>query len=202
MGSLKMHIAISKKIKDELCYSNLFLVGSILPDIIKLILGESKSSHFEFKNTIDLDKYIFTQDNLKDELILGYYAHLIEDKIWLESYMNKKYANLQEFSKYKLYNDYAFVDNIMYKELDIDTQNISNIIFENIDKIDIHSVHLMDCKNEYMINNESVKEKIQEAWIDYDTDGNNYFYTIKDAIEYYQLSLKKVREQLIKKDKR
>ncbi|MGN1384099.1 MAG: hypothetical protein ACI4XD_02260 [Clostridia bacterium] len=198
MSSLKMHIAISKKIKDELCYSNLFLVGSILPDIIKLILGEKTSSHFEINNNIDLDKYILAQDNLKDELILGYYAHLIEDKIWFESYMNKKYRKLQEYSDYKLYNDYAFVDNLMYKKLDINTQDIGQIIFENIDKIDVKAIHLMNCKNKYMINNKSVKEKIREVWKDYATDGNNYFYTPKDAREYYQLSSQEVKEHLIK----
>ena len=196
MSSLKMHIAISKKIKDELDYSNLFLVGSILPDIIKLILGERTSSHFEFNNNIDLDKYILAQNNLSNELILGYYAHLIEDKIWFESYMTKKYKKLQEYSDYKLYNDYAFIDNLMYKKLGINTQNISEIIFENIEKINVKAIHLMNCKNEYMINNESVKEKIREVWKDYTVDGNNYFYTPKDAIEYYQLSFQKVKEHL------
>ena len=97
MSSLKMHIAIDKKVKEELKYSDLFIVGSILPDIIKLILKERTSSHFEINETIDLDKYLLTQDNLKNELVLGYYAHLIEDKIWFESYVNKKYTKLKKF---------------------------------------------------------------------------------------------------------
>lgn len=90
MSSFKMHIAISKKIKEELNYSNMFLLGAILPDIIKLIIGDRKVTHFEEHGIIDLNKFINNQNDLENELVLGYYAHLIEDKIWYESYMTKK----------------------------------------------------------------------------------------------------------------
>lgn len=194
MSSLKMHIAISKKVKEELKYSDLFIVGSILPDIIKLILKERTSSHFEINETIDLDKYLLTQDNLKNELVLGYYAHLIEDKIWFESYVNKKYTKLKNFSHNNLYKDYAFIDNLMYKKLDIDTQSITKILLENIDKIDLKSINLMNCINDNLINNENVKEKIKEVWKDYEYENKNYFYTIEDAEKYYDLASKKVKE--------
>ena len=87
MSSLKMHMAISKKIKDELNYSDIFLLGVILPDIIKLILEDRKVSHFENNGIIDLNRFISKQNNLDNELVLGYYAHLIEDKIWDELYL-------------------------------------------------------------------------------------------------------------------
>ena len=64
MSSLKMHMAISQKIKDEFNYSNMFLLGAILPDIIKLIIKNRKISHFEKDGIIDLDKYMSKQNNL------------------------------------------------------------------------------------------------------------------------------------------
>ena len=33
MSSFKMHVAISEKVRSELNYSNLFILGSVLPDI-------------------------------------------------------------------------------------------------------------------------------------------------------------------------
>lgn len=197
MSSLKMHIAISKKVKEELQLGDLFLVGSILPDTIKLILHERTSSHFEIDKNIDLDKFLLLQDNLKSELILGYYAHLIEDKIWFEIYMDK-YKKIEAYSDDKLYNDYAFIDDYMYKKLKIKTEDISKILFVNMNKLDVKSVKLMNCKNEDLINNKNIKEKIKEVWKDYDFDNIDYFYTINDAEEYYELASKKVKEYIIK----
>lgn len=94
MSSLKMHIAISKKIKEDFNLSSIFLLGAILPDIIKLIIGNKETTHFEKQGIIDLDEFISKQKNLENEFVLGYYAHLIEDKIWYELYMREKYFKL------------------------------------------------------------------------------------------------------------
>lgn len=201
MSSLKMHIAISEKVKRELNYSNLFILGAVLPDVFKLIVNERTertSTHFEINKFIDLDKYLSAQDDLTNELTLGYYAHLIEDKIWLESYINKKYIKLKEYSDEKLYNDYAFVDNFMYKKLNLNTQNIRKILLENIDTIDVKSINLMNCKNENLINNKNVKQKLKEVWQDYKSDNHNYFFTIHDAEEYYELASRKIKEYIKK----
>lgn len=200
MSSLKMHMAISKKIKDELNYSDIFLLGAILPDIIKLLLGDRKISHFEKDGIIDLNRFINMQNNIDNELVLGYYAHLIEDKIWYELYMTKKYLKSPVYSDWKLYNDYAFVDNILYNDLNIDmnTQNISEMLHKAIKKMNIKDICLTDSKIENNINNDNIKNKINEVWKNYYSDGNNYFYNINDAKEYYQLTLQKVKECLTK----
>ena len=196
MSSLKMHIAISKKVKEELQLGDLFLVGSILPDVLKLILHERKLSHFEIDQNIDLNKFLLLQDNF-NEIVLGYYAHLIEDKIWFELYMNR-YRKLEIYSDDRLYNDYSFIDNYMYKKLKIKTEDISKILFDNMNVLDVKSVKLMNWKNEDLINNKSVKEKIKEIWKDYEFNNINYFYTMNDAKEYYELASKKVKEYIIK----
>lgn len=198
MSSLKMHIAISKKIKEEFNLSNIFLLGAILPDIIKLIIGNRKATHFEKQGIIDLDEFISKQKNLENELVLGYYAHLIEDKIWYELYMREKYFKLPEYSDNKLYNDYSFVDNIFYKDryIDMNTQNIGKILREAIEKININDICLRDGEIEDIINNDNIKSKLSQIWKDYSSDGNNYFYTINDATEYYELCLEKVKEYL------
>lgn len=196
MSSLKMHMAISKKVKEELQLGDLFLVGSILPDVLKLILHERKLSHFEIDQNIDLNKFLLLQDNF-NEIVLGYYAHLIEDKIWFELYMNR-YRKLEIYSDDRLYNDYAFIDNYMYKKLKIKTEDISKILFDNMNVLDVKSVKLMNWKNEDLINNKSVKEKIKEIWKDYEFNNINYFYTMNDAKEYYELASKKVKEYIIK----
>lgn len=201
MSSFKMHVAISEKVRRKLNYSNLFILGSVLPDIFKSIIKEETertSSHFEVNKVIDLEKYISAQDDLTNELILGYYAHLIEDKIWMESYINKKYIKLKEYSDEKLYNDYAFIDNIMYKKLNFNTQGIRKILLESIDATDVKAINLMNCKSEELINNKSVKEKIKEVWKDYKSDNNNYFFTMNDAEEYYELASRKVKEYIEK----
>ena len=41
-------------------------------------------------------KFKKMQTNINSDLVLGYYAHLIEDKIWFESYMLNKNCNLPD----------------------------------------------------------------------------------------------------------
>ena len=86
----------------------------------------------------------------------------------------------------------------MYKKLKIKTEDISKILFDNMNVLDVKSVKLMNCKNEDLINNKSVKEKIKEIWKDYEFNNINYFYTMNDAKEYYELASKKVKEYIIK----
>ena len=92
------------------------------------------------------------------------------------------------------------MDNIFYKDryIDMDTQNISEMLYEAIEKININDICLMDSEIEYIINNENCKSKLSEIWKDYYSNGNNYFYTTHDATEYYDLSLEKVKEHLEK----
>ena len=77
MSSLKMHIAISEEIRKQFNLSNDFLLGAILPDIIKLLRKERITSHFEIDNQVDLEKFKKMQTNINSDLVLGYYACLL-----------------------------------------------------------------------------------------------------------------------------
>ena len=75
MSSLKMHIAISLQIQKYFNFSDTFLVGVVLPDMFKIILRDKKLTHFLIDDSIDLADFVNTQNNIEDELVLGYFAH-------------------------------------------------------------------------------------------------------------------------------
>ena len=98
MGSLLMHVCVSNIVKEKLNLTNKFLVGTVMPDLIKLEKDERTKSHylkkFVYNNGVkelpDINKFITdNKDNLNDEEKLGYLAHLIEDRIWFEKYIPK-----------------------------------------------------------------------------------------------------------------
>lgn len=71
MSSLKMHLAISEEVRKELNLSDDFILGSVLPDIIKMIIKDRKKTHFEdIEDIVNLDKFLRLQNKLNDEVIL------------------------------------------------------------------------------------------------------------------------------------
>lgn len=167
MSSIIMHIYISQVVQKELNLSNKFIAGSVLPDMIKLKESNRDETHYikHIKGTTkklpDLKRFMKeNKDKLDDEVILGYYAHLIEDRIWFDKYIesfakcidkeNVLYTkdntlhDLQEFRK-DMYSDYVNVDkylieknNLNIDEIrmdiikELDNYNVTDIINENI----------------------------------------------------------------------
>ena len=71
MISLKMHLAISEEVRKELNLSDDFILGSVLPDIIKMIIKDRKKTHFEdIEDIVNLDKFLRLQNKLNDEVVL------------------------------------------------------------------------------------------------------------------------------------
>lgn len=161
MASSLIHICVASEINKELNKDpNKLFIGTIAPDISKLI-GESRNvSHFIDENNIPdlnlfLEKY---KNNLKDEFVLGYFIHLYTDYLWLKYFIteincsgmistldgelikcdNKKFCEL-------IYNDYTNLNIELIDEYKLDCKIFYNELpkFENIikeipmDKLDV-----------------------------------------------------------------
>lgn len=162
MSSIIMHIYISQKVQKELNLSNRFLAGSILPDMIKIMTHKRDETHYikEYNNGMkrlpDLDSFLEDKkDELKDEAILGYYAHLIEDRIWFDTYIdsfakcidkeNVLYTsdntvhNLIDFRK-DMYSDYISVDNYLIEQNNLNIDEIRLKLKEELDGYNLEKV--------------------------------------------------------------
>ena len=92
MASSMIHIAVAAELNKKLKRNyKEFIIGTIAPDISKLI-GENKvKSHFLDSDKTDipninkfLDKY---KNKLCDDFMLGYYIHLYVDYFWFNYFM-------------------------------------------------------------------------------------------------------------------
>ena len=153
MASSMIHIAVAKEInktlkKDE----SKLLIGTIAPDISKLV-GESKTaSHFlGIKGDIpNLDKFLSKYKNyLYDDFVLGYYIHLITDYLWFKYFITEfldsnsitkldgtiVHCSEQEAYKY-IYNDYTNMNVQLIDEYNLDLKIFYSAIpeFDNIIK--------------------------------------------------------------------
>ena len=89
-----MHIAVAeelyKKIKTKLDINYYgYILGSIAPDLSKLLNTTRSNSHFLIQNTesIDIDKFLNKyKPYLTNSFTLGYYIHLFTDKLFYEDY--------------------------------------------------------------------------------------------------------------------
>lgn len=156
MASSVIHICVANEINKVLKKDNRkLLIGTIAPDISKLI-GESKYySHFldDIDNNIpNLEKFLNKYKcYLDDDFVLGYYIHLYTDYLWFKyfikkvikgNYIKELDGTLVKYTKksflYYVYNDYSnlniqlinkynFPLKIFYEEIP-DIKNIINEI--------------------------------------------------------------------------
>lgn len=156
MASSVIHICIANEINKVLKRDDRkLLIGTIAPDISKLI-GESKYySHFldDIDNNIpNLEKFLNKYKcYLDDDFVLGYYIHLYTDYLWFKyfikkvikgNYIKELDGTLVKYTKksflYYVYNDYSnlniqlinkynFPLKIFYEEIP-DIKNIINEI--------------------------------------------------------------------------
>lgn len=150
MASSMIHIALANELNKTLNKDKTkLLIGTIAPDISKLI-GENKvRSHFLIDENTDipqldkfLDKY---KDNLDDDFVLGYYIHLYTDYIWFKYFvpsliddnkiikLNNKKENFDEekFTEY-IYDDYGSVNKSLIDDYNLDLK----IFYEDLPEID------------------------------------------------------------------
>ena len=173
MASSLIHIAIAKKV-NEVFKRDLtkFLIGSIAPDISKLI-GESKEkSHFLDKNSDDLPNLdLFLKkykNNLNDDFVLGYYIHLYTDYLWFKYFIseivNKDCVRTLDGSLVKIdkktiwkyiYDDYTNLNIQLVDKYDLDLKIFYNELPDMepiIEEIPMHKLNIVVDKTYEVIN--------------------------------------------------
>ncbi len=149
MASSLIHICVAKEVnkflnRDE----SQLLIGSIAPDIAKLINISKDITHFvdEEKNITNLDRFINKYESyLNNDFVLGYYIHLYTDYIWFKYFvpsliddnkiikLNNKKENFDEekFMEY-IYDDYGSVNKSLIDDYNLDLK----IFYEDLPEID------------------------------------------------------------------
>ena len=203
MASSMIHICVANEVNKIIKKDRKsILIGSIAPDISKLLNQDKVKSHFLDDSDTDvpntqrfLSKY---EAYLDDDFVLGYYIHLYTDYLWFKyfipniikgNYIKELDGTLVEYTektfKYYVYNDYSNLNNqlidrynfpmkIFYEEIPY----IPNIISE----IPIDRLNLIVDKTGILIE-ESKK-------------GKKYLFKIDDIITFIESSKKTILKEL------
>ncbi|ALC90531.1 hydrolase [Bacillus sp. FJAT-18017] len=121
MGSRIMHSIIGNKIAEALSMEDKtsFLLGSIAPDAV-FSHEEKNLSHFfigdaqDYSRRVDYKGFLYKYGSqTENPYVLGYYAHLIADEIWLRGFYLSWLKNRMDADEglYKLYhNDFQLLN--------------------------------------------------------------------------------------------
>lgn len=108
MASAVIHMAVAKKVNEvlKLENENHFLLGSISPDIAKMVGSQRYLSHFineddkEITSVPNIDNFLTKyKQYLVKPYELGYFIHLLTDVLWFQEYL----PNLADEKKYIIY---------------------------------------------------------------------------------------------------
>lgn len=163
MASSVIHIAVANEINKKLNKDkNLLLIGSIAPDLSKLIGEDKIKSHFkdDLDSNVNLDKFLKKYKSyLDDDFVMGYYIHLYTDYLWFKYFiteiingdyitkLNGDVVKLNgEMASLYIYNDYTNLNIQLIDEYDLDLK----IIYNNVpdipkfmDEIPLEKINLL-----------------------------------------------------------
>ena len=200
MASTIIHMAIGNELNKTLKRNNdLLILGSIAPDLSKLVNESRSKSHFSNNSVLpDVDKFVNKYRNhFDDDFVLGYYIHLYTDYLWFKYFLSEvnykhkiKLLNGEEIDYDRnqyvnyLYNDYTDLNHRIIDKYNLDVDifdkeyKISNIIEEiPIDKIKV----LLDKSKEIIENSKEAK---------------NYIIDIDNVNQFIDLSIKLILAKL------
>lgn len=145
MASTIIHMCIAKEMNKKLKKDETKLIlGSIAPDIGKLVNIGKTLPHFSTKEDEDipvfdyfLDKY---QKYLDDDFVLGYYIHLYTDYLWFKYFMTE-------------ITDKKFITKLDGTVVDVDEDTLCEYVYNdytnlNIKLIDRYNLDLKIFYNE------------------------------------------------------
>ena len=164
MASSVIHMAVANEINKKLKRNaNQLLIGSVAPDLSKIV-GETRlRSHFldsEDTNIPNIDKFLTKyRIELNNDFVLGYFIHLYTDYLWFKFFIPEIFDNDyitkldgkrvkcsgQMFTMY-IYNDYTNLNTKLLEEYDLDLKIFYNEvpkIDKIIDEIPIDKINLL-----------------------------------------------------------
>ena len=206
MASSIIHIAVANEINKTLNRNNKkLLIGSIAPDIAKLIGMNKKDSHFQDKDdTLPcLDEFLKKyKKDLNDDFVLGYYIHLYTDYLWFKYFEPDFYKNgvihkldgtIENIPPEKkmeyFYNDYTNLNIKLIDEYNLDLSIFYEELptFNNIIKeIPMNKIQIIIDQAGIIIEN----TKESKSYV-FDMDVVNKF--IKTSVYYILSNLKDIR---------
>lgn len=137
MASAIIHLCVANEIGKRLNINDKnLLLGSIAPDIGKLINKSKNETHFvSIKEDIPNIDYFLSKykDYLNNPFELGYFIHLYTDKLWFEDYALKLYSDnsLKLKDGTIIPTSLDFISSIIYNDY-------SNLNIELIDKYSLN----------------------------------------------------------------
>ena len=169
MASAVIHISVANEINKKLKMNNdLLLIGSIAPDLAKLIGQTKDKGHFLFgdKGIPHMDKFLLKY-RIDNPFNMGYYIHLYTDLYWFRDLLPKHYKNKKlvfkngeeldiPFEKRleAIYKDYTSLNNILIKKYNIDTSFLKKEykIDTEISELDFTKLNLLTKETNKLIN--------------------------------------------------
>lgn len=138
MASSVIHMCVAKKINEYLNYDKKQLyLGSIAPDIAKLIGETKQNSHFITELDSDIPNIELFLNKYKHQItnpfVMGYYIHLYTDKIWFKKFVPTFLSDItiklldgtivpltNEQKGLLIYNDYSNLNVQLLDKYDLD----------------------------------------------------------------------------------
>ena len=156
MASAIIHMCVAQevnkvlKVKDEKNY----MLGSIAPDIAKIVNRLKSESHFSSiinSDVPDIDYFLSKYKNeIYKEFGLGYFIHLLTDKLWYKDFFEK----LVSGNSLKLLD--GTIINVSHEEMiKILYNDYTNL---NIDLIDLYNLDLSLFYEPFKLQSSNIKE--------------------------------------------
>jgi len=163
MASSVIHMAVASEINKKLDRDiSKLLIGTIAPDVAKLVGDTKVKSHFsneETDNIPDIGRFLEKYEkHLNDDFVMGYYIHLYTDYLWFKYFIDdidfstlitrvdgtKVWCDKNTFVQY-IYNDYTNINVCLIDKYNLDLKifysdmpEIPHIIEEiPMDRLDI-----------------------------------------------------------------
>lgn len=178
MASSMIHMCVANEINKYLKRNEKnILIGTIAPDISKLVNETKIKSHFldESNDIPNMEKFLEKyKKNLNDDFVMGYYIHLYTDYLWFKYFIpnfikgnyiysldgKKIILNDKEKTEY-VYNDYTNLNIRLIDEYNLDLSIFyeETPVFENIIKeIPMDKINIIIDKAGLIIKNSKEKK--------------------------------------------